>query len=133
MSKQLHRIEHINAINVIDAERLKETILSLPSDERDRVIADLKVALADRLAAQAATDAKITALAKIAAAKETVAGRHLFELMEGTLRRGGLPPIAWLVDKPKHEIDKLLASSTMTVTDRMSLKTTLYRLGVYPK
>ena len=90
MSKQLHRIDR-TSLSSIDAERLKETILSLPSDERDRVIADLKVALADRLFAQAKNDRKKTCLARIAAARETQGGRNAIELLEGSLRRAGAP------------------------------------------
>ncbi len=56
----------------------------------------------------------------------------LFNLLNGQLRRGGLPQVEDLVEKSPDEIMSLFASSKMTPIDKMACKSMLSKLKVIP-
>ena len=86
--------------------------MSIPDEgERAKIIERLKTVALERVAAQAAVDSKKAVIAKIAAVRETQGGSNALKLLDGTLRRGGCPPLNSLVGKAKHEIEAVFAAS----------------------
>ncbi len=84
-------------------------------------------------AAEAEAGRKQTALARINACKADVAGgRNVIALLNGQLRRGGLPSVEQLVEKTPQEIMALFANSKMSNLDKFSAKSTLSKLKLIP-
>jgi hypothetical protein len=117
------------------AERkdLARKILDLPPDEQRELVAQLGGIVEKVSAAEAGLERKKTAIARINAAKADAGGGFAaIALLNGTLKRGGLPPVEQLVDKSSDEIMTLFAKSTMASVDRLACKITLSKLKILP-
>ena len=81
---------------------------SVSADEKRIFIDALSTALNKDVQANSASERKKTALAHINAAKaDGYGGQNAINLLNGTLRRGGLPEVEELVNKSPDEIMKL--------------------------
>ena len=81
----------------------------------------------------AASERKKVAIERINAAKaDAYGGRNATNLLNGQLKRGGLPQVEDLLEKSPDEIISLFAASKMSPIDRMACKSTLSKLKVIP-
>jgi hypothetical protein len=127
-------IRHISAADRHKAaDALQAWAQTATVEEQKALVATLAAKISEIDAAQAAVERKKVALARIGAAGETLAGKNMLGMLEGTLRRGGVPSIESLLDKSLVEIDAIFAVSKLSVSERMAAKTQLHRLGVIEK
>jgi hypothetical protein len=129
----------INLENLSAAERSKladglaAAAETMDVEQKRLLIEALSSALDKNVKVNAAAERKKIAIERINAAKEDPhGGRAAINLLNGQLRRGGIPQVEDLVEKSPDEIMSLFAASKMTPIDRMACKSTLSKLKVIP-
>jgi len=125
---------NLNDISASERRRIADKLAAMSYEDQKQFIEQLETIVEVNARAEAETTRKKTALERINAAKADVAGgRATIELLNGTLRRGGLPTVEELVDiEPRKIMDLFASASKMSISDRMACKSTLSKLRVIP-
>jgi hypothetical protein len=120
-------------LSAAEPRELADRIIQLPDNERRELVNQLGGLIEKVSAAEAVQERKKVAMERINACKADVAGgRATINLLNGNLRRGGMPPVEDLVEKSPDEIMKLFAASSMASIHKISCKSTLSKLKVIP-
>ena len=120
-------------MSAAERKALANKILDMDYDSQRQLVEQLSGIVEMNAAAEAEAGRKQTALARINACKADVAGgRNVIALLNGQLRRGGLPSVEQLVEKTPQEIMALFANSKMSNLDKFSAKSTLSTLKLIP-
>jgi hypothetical protein len=120
-----------DSMSAADRKRIANQILDMNYEQQREFVEQLSSLVEVNAKAEAGLERKQTAIKRINAAKaDGAGGSAAIYLLNGTLRRGGLPPVEQLVEKSSDEIMKLFAASTMAQVDRLACKITLSKLKI---
>jgi hypothetical protein len=117
--------------NLSAAQRkdIANKILDMSYEDQKAFVEQLSGIVDLNAAAEAKVERKKTAIERIAACKaDPQGGRATIDLLNGNLRRGGLPSVEQLVEKTSDEIMQLFAASTMASAKRIECKIILSKL-----
>jgi hypothetical protein len=120
-------------LSAADRKTLANKILDLRYEEQRQVVQELGSIVEKVNAAEAVSERKKVALERINACKaDAHGGRAAIDLLNGTLRRNGMPSVEQLAEKSPDEVMSLFAASTMASQDKFACKITLSKLRVIP-
>jgi hypothetical protein len=127
-------IAHLKKMPQAEREQLANSVLAaselMSPSEKKELIDTLSAALTEETAISAAAAKKKKVINSLAAAKSGSLGeKNALGLIEGELRRGNCPPIDVLAFKQPHEINEILAKSSMPTDKRFAVKNYLVHLG----
>jgi hypothetical protein len=121
----------IESPSASERKRIADPIVNMSPDQRKELVELLGNIQSVNAKDAAETSRKKIALERINACKEDAfGGKATIDLLNGTLRRGGMPSVEELVEKKPDEIMKLFAASSMTSFDKIAAKSTLSKLKV---
>ena len=124
---------NLAGISASERRRIADRIAAMSYEEQKQFIEQLGSVIEVNAKANAETSRKKTVIERINAAKaDAQGGRATIDLLNGNLKRGGLPPVEQLVEKQPDEIMKLFAESTMASLKKMECKIALSKLKVIP-
>ena len=119
--------------NMSAAERkaLASKILDMDYESQKTLVEELGSIVEEVHAAESKIGKQKAFIAKLSAMRsdKNVGAGNAINLVEGDLRRAGLPPLEVLGTKPMHEINSLMAASKLEPVKRMAIKNMLHRLG----
>jgi hypothetical protein len=124
---------NIESLSASERKRIADAIVAMSPDQQKELVELLGNIQSFNAKSESETTRKKAAIERINAAKaDAFGGRATIDLLNGTLKRGGLPPVEQLVEKQPDEILKLFSASTMATADKIACKTTLHKLKVIP-
>ena len=124
---------NIESLSASERRRLADAIVAMSSDQQRELVELLGTIQSTNAKDELETNRKKTAMERIAACKsDAFGGKAAITLLNGQLKRGGMPSVEELVEKQPDEILKLFASSSMSNFDKIAAKSTLSKLKVIP-
>jgi hypothetical protein len=122
---------NIESLSASERRRLADAIVAMSSDQQKELVELLGTIQATNAKDESEKTRKSAFAAKLSAMKadKHVGGGNAVGLIEGDLSRAHCPPLAELGLKPQHEINQILAASSLTINSRMAIKNLLSRLG----
>jgi hypothetical protein len=122
-----------DTLSASERKRIANQILDMNYEQQREFVEQLSSIVELNAKAESGLERKKVALERINAAKADGYGdAAAIRLLNGTLRRGGLPQVEELVEKSPDEIMKLFAASSMASMDKMASKSTLSKLKIIP-
>jgi hypothetical protein len=124
---------NISSLSASERRQIADHIVNMSPDQQKELVELLGNIQSVNAKDSAENNRKKTALERIAACKaDAFGGRAAINLLNGTLKRGNLPPVEELAEKSPDAILKLFSESSMATADKMACKTTLHKLRVIP-
>jgi hypothetical protein len=102
---------NIESLSASERKRIADAIVAMSPDQQKELVELLGNIQSVNAKSESETTRKKAAIERINAAKaDAFGGRATIDLLNGTLKRGGLPPVEQLVEKQPDEILKLFSA-----------------------